>query len=224
MTKKDLCDLSVTNKWVKYYEDKGYNVALINLNEQNDYKKVINIINELVEKINNKRKEKGLKEKDIKAVVVGIPNVGKSTFINKLAGKKIANVGNNPGVTKKNVWLNTTYKMSVLDTPGVLMPRFDNQSIALNLAAMTAIRTEVLPINEVAYHILTMLNKYYPKILLYRYGLEKLTDDYESDFEKISNKLNIKSSHGIDYNRINNFIINDVKLEHIKNITFDRGI
>ncbi len=221
MTKKDLCDISVTNKWINYYENLGYKVVLTNLSSGDDYKDVLNATSEVINKINDIRKEKGLKPKEIKALVMGVPNVGKSTFINKLAHKKVASTGNKPGVTKSNTWLKTKYNMVILDTPGVLWPKMDDKLVAYNLAATGAIRLEVLPINDVAYHILECLNKYYPNKLKERYGLDKLTDDTLSDYDIIKNKLNIKGE--ASFNIISKTIIDDVRMEYIKGITLDRN-
>lgn len=220
MTKKDLCDLSVTSKWVSYYENLGYRVVLTNLSSGDDYKSVLDATRDVIDSINSIRKEKGLKPKEIKALVMGVPNVGKSTFINKLAHKKVASTGNKPGVTKSNTWLKTKYNMVILDTPGVLWPRMDDNNVAYNLAATGAIRLEVLPVNDVAYHILECLDKYYPDKLKERYGIEKLTDDTERDYEIIKSKLNVKND--ASFNIISKSIIDDVRMEYIKGITLDR--
>lgn len=219
MSKKDLCDINVTNSWIKYYEEMGYKVLLIDLNDQNDYKKITLLTNDLVSHINEKRKANGLKEKEIKACVLGIPNVGKSTLINKLAGKKVSKVGNLPGVTKSLTWLKTKYKLLILDTPGILWPKFDDEKVAFNLASMTAIKEDVLPIGDIAYYILNTLGRYYPEILNSRYKIDKVTDD---SFDIIANNIGAISNGEVDYTRVYKMIINDVKQEYIKGITFDR--
>ena len=223
MTKADLCDRTETLKWVNKYEEDGNKVILANLNSKEDFKKIIDATNEITKTINEKRIAKGLKEKQVKALVVGIPNVGKSTFINKLAGRNVAGVGNMPGFTKNLTWLRTNQNIVILDTPGILWPKFESAEVALNLAAMSAIRPEVLDIHEVAVHILKKLEKYYPEYLSERYNLNELSEDYEENYGIISQKIGASLKGGeIDYNRVSNFIINDIKLEHIKNITFDR--
>ena len=221
MTKKDLCDLKVTKEWVKYYENLGNHVLLVDLNNTQDYEKIISLTHEIMADVQEKRKDKGLKEKEIRALVIGIPNVGKSTLINRLCKRKVASVGNNPGVTKDITWLKTNSDILLLDTPGILWPRLDQGTVALNLAAFTALKQEILPIDEVAVYILQQLSEYYPNILQERYGIKKVTDVLEA-YEVIAQKIGAIKNGEVDYDRVSLKIINDIKTESIKGITFDR--
>ncbi len=225
MTKKDLCDKTITNKWIKYYESIGYHVLLLDLTNNKDYKKITTLTEKLTKKINEKRIKKGLKEKEIKALVIGVPNTGKSTLINTLAGKKVASVGNRPGITKNITWLKTKHNILILDTPGVLWPKFSSAE-GFALAATSAIKIDVLPINEVAVYILNKLWIHYPEKLKKRYNILSFDEeDIESVYKKISEVLKIPlKDNKINYKKINKIIINDIKNAKIKEITFDRGI
>ena len=221
MTKKDLADAEMAERWVKYYENLGTKTLLVDLNKEEDILKIVSVTHELARELQEKREEKGLMKKDVRVLVVGIPNVGKSTLINKMCKRKVASVGNNPGVTQHLSWLRTRSDILLLDTPGILWPKLDQGSVALNLAAFTAIKQEILPVDEVAVYILEQLSEYYPDILYENYGIRKVTDIMAS-YEAIGQKIGAMKHGEVDYDKVPLKIVNDIKGEKIKGITFDR--
>lgn len=222
MTKKDLCDLEETNKWIKYYEEKGYKVLLLDLTNNDDYKKLIKLTNEIVKPIQEKRKDKGLKSKEVKIGVIGIPNVGKSTLINKLAGKKVANTGNKPGVTKQINWLKTNSGFLLLDTPGILWPKIEDNTEALSLASTATIKMEILNMTDIGGYIITFFKNYYKEKLEEKYNIE-ISDDPNEIFTSLAKKFNYFEKDGeIDYEKISNKVYNDLVSGALKGVTFDR--
>ncbi len=220
-TKMDLCDSIETNKWIEYYESKGYNVLGFDLNNDNISKLTDYTLN-IMQDTMDKRKQKGMNERKIRVLIVGIPNVGKSTLINRLVGKKAAITGNKPGVTKSLEWVKINDSLELLDSPGILWPKFENETVAFNLASLTAIKEEVLPIDEVIMYILRTLKTYYPKILKERYNLDEVEDYFEC-MEVIGRKRGCLQKGGIvDDEKVYSVILKDIKDGVIKGITFDR--
>ena len=222
MTKYDLCDKNETNKWIRYYENKGYKVLTLDLEHTPNLKPLFKVTEELMQPINEKRISKGMKEKNARVLIIGIPNVGKSTLLNRLVGKKAVEVGNKPGVTKNLSWIRINEKIELLDTPGILWPKLDEQKVAFNLASLSAIREEILPLYDVCEYILNTLYKYYPNELENRYGLTEVDDDIINTMDIIGKRRGCLIKGGeIDYDKVINVIMNDIK-NHFNNITFDR--
>ena len=221
MTKTDLCDLDITNKWKKYYEDKGYIVVMLDLINSNNMKELYNKIDPIINELNNKRISKGLKPRRARILVVGVPNVGKSTLINRLVGKKATNVGNKPGITKSLEWIRINDKLELLDTPGILMPKINEMEVAKNLASMTVIKEEVLNIDEIAIYIINKMLSLYKDNIISRYNLTN-TDDLIEVLDQIGKKIGAIKNNEVDYDRVYLRVIKDLQEGYLGKITFDR--
>ena len=227
MTKYDLCDIENTKKWQKYYESLGYKVVLMDLINKPNLQPILDETTKLLKELNEKRRTKGLKERKARALILGIPNVGKSTLINRLVGKKATNVGNKPGITKTLEWIRINNQIELLDTPGILWPRLDNQTIALNLASMTAIKEEILDSEEVAIYIIKTMFKLYPQNIKERYNLN--IDNYDEEetdivdiLDQIGKKIGAIKNRETDYEKVYTTILKDLREGYLGKITFDR--
>ena len=220
MTKLDLCDKDKTKKWISYYEDKGYKVIPVDLLNNPNLDNIYNETNNILKELNKKRELKGLKERKLRALILGIPNVGKSTLINRLVKRKATNVGNKPGVTKNLEWIRVNSQLELLDTPGILQPKFDNQTIALNLAAMTAIKEEILDIEEVSIYIINTMLKLYPDNIINRYNL-KDTNDIVNILDEIGKKIGAIRNKETDYDKVYTTILKDLREGYLGRVTFD---
>ena len=223
MTKSDLCDLSKTNLWVGYYEDMGYKVVLVDLINNKGVSKILDVTNLLLKDIDEKREAKGLNKRRYRALIIGIPNVGKSTLINRLVGKKAAVTGNKPGVTKSLSWIKINNNVDLLDSPGILWPKLENEEESYNLASFSAIKEEVLPKGKVACYILDTMYKKYKDNLKERYGIDEFdVDDVIPTYDIIGKKRGCLIRGGeVDYDKVSNLIINDLKEGRLGKVTFD---
>lgn len=223
MTKYDLCDKNETNKFIKYYEELGYQVIPVDLMTGTNVSKIIDASEVVLKEENEKRKSKGLKPRNIRALILGIPNAGKSTLINRLVGKKSAGVGNKPGFTKSLSWIRIHKNIDLLDTPGILWPKIEDQEAAHILASFSSIKEEILNEDQIASFILRKLYELYPKSLEERYGISELDEDLIDAYDMIASRRGALTKGGVaDYERVSRIILQDFKNGYFGPVTFDR--
>lgn len=223
MSKYDMCDPKETDKFIEYYKKQGYIVIPTSVNDNNDVKQIINKSNELMQKINEDRKKKGMKPRAIRALVIGVPNVGKSTLINKLVGKKKTATGNKPGITKALGWIRINDKLELLDTPGILWPKIESNIEGYHLAGLSSIREEVLNKEDLSIYLLKRMYELYPNNLKERYEIEKIEEDIVPALDKIAKKRGALLKGGIpDYDKVYLIILRDLKEGYLGKITLDR--
>ena len=222
VTKYDLCDKEETNKILDYYRSKDFFVVSLDLMNGN-CGELINKTKEIMNDINSNRIAKGMKERAARVLIIGAPNVGKSTLINRLVGRKSVGVGNIPGFTKNLSWIRVNKDIELLDSPGILWPKMENQERAHVLAALSSIKEEILNIDQIACFILKKMFELYPDKLNERYGIAELDVDCIEAYETIGRKRGALSRGGIvDYDKVSNIIVRDLKNGYFGNITLDR--
>ena len=224
LNKSDLTDDRCTDEWVAYFKGKGYSVVKVNSRKGGGMKSIQNVIQEACrEKIERDRK-RGILNRPVRAMVVGIPNVGKSTFINSLAGKACAKTGNKPGVTKGKQWIRLNKNVELLDTPGILWPKFEDQTVGLRLALIGSIKDEIMNIEELAAELCGFMKKEYPGRLAEKYAVDEVEDNYQM-LEQIAesrhclvrgNELDTKKAASMLLDDFRNGKIGPLTLEFVK--------
>ena len=221
LTKYDLCDKSETDKIINSYKNNSIVIPLDLL--KGDVSIVINETVKLMKEENDKRKLKGMQERPARVAIIGAPNVGKSTLINRLVGRRSVNVGNKPGVTKSLSWIRINKDVELLDTPGILWSKIKDYDRGYILASFSSIKEEVARPIDVAVYILRKLEELYPDLLKERYGIDSLTDTLEEEFEVIGRLRGALQRGGVaDYLKVATIIIKDLQEGRIGKITFDR--
>jgi len=221
LNKSDLSDDKWNDKWAKFFEEKGYTVVKVNSKNKTGIKEINNAVNQACkEKIERDRK-RGIMNRPVRAMVVGIPNVGKSTFINAYAGKSCTKTGNKPGVTKGKQWIKLNKGLELLDTPGILWPKFEDQSIGLKLAVSGSINDNILNTTDMAYEFIKLIDEQYPNVISERYGFEKSEDPLET-LNQIAIKRGCKlKGDQLDIDKAALILLDDFRSGKLGRITLD---
>lgn len=222
LNKNDLAHRERTEEWKAYFEEKGYFVAMVNSKNGNGVKAVQNIVMEACKEKIERNRKRGIINRPIRAMIVGIPNVGKSTFINSFAGKACTKTGNKPGVTKGKQWIKLNKNVELLDTPGILWPKFDDQTVGLRLAFIGSIKDEILNTSDLAIELIRFLQTEYPNVLKERYEA-----DIEQDAVAILEHIAVvrfckKAGDVLDLDKAAGILLEDFRSGKLGNITLER--
>lgn len=222
LNKADLSDKASTKKWINHLTKSNVRVLEINSLNGIGINSIKPILLDLLKEKHYRLRAKGLVNIVTRVMVVGIPNAGKSTFINKMARNNIAKTGDRPGVTRTKQWIKTSIGIELLDTPGILWPKFEDEDVALNLAFTGAIKDEIMDIEELAYKLVERLSRVSPDLLKSRYKLDEISEDPLETLDNIARKRGCLMSGGrIDYNRISVILLDEFRGGKIGNITLE---
>ncbi len=222
LMKKDLADPEITREWISYFSKQGIPAAAINVNEKADIKRVIQLAKEQAQKKMDRLKQKGIQPRPARGLVIGIPNVGKSTLINRLANKKIAKTGDKPGITRQQLWVKVKKDFELLDTPGILWPKFEEELVAYRLAAIGTIKDQLLPLQDVAAFVITHLQNNYPDLLEERYEVDRDTKEMWDIFTEIGKKRGALESGGnVNFDKVADLLLRDLRTGKLGKITME---
>lgn len=221
LNKSDLADERQNEKWTQHFTEKGFFVVKANSKSGAGIRQVLPVIMEACkEKIERDRK-RGIQNRPVRAMVVGIPNVGKSTFINSFAGKACTKTGNKPGVTKGKQWIRINKNVELLDTPGILWPKFEDQEVGLKLAFIGSIKDEILQTEELAAELIRFLNRDYPGVLDEKYRIEASEDPYETLGRIAESRHCLTKGSGYDTEKAAMILLDDFRNGHLGRITLE---
>lgn len=221
LNKADLADERQNEAWKEYFQSKGFYVVKVDSRNGAGMKTIQNVIQEACKEKIERDRRRGIKNRPIRAMVAGIPNVGKSTFINTFAGKACAKTGNKPGVTKGKQWIRLNKNVELLDTPGILWPKFEDQLVGIRLACVGSIKDDILNIEELALWVLEKLKKDYPGFLEKRYGISEEGTPLET-LEAIAKARGcLKRGEELDYVKASGLIFDDFRGGKIGRITLE---
>jgi ribosome biogenesis GTPase A len=223
LNKADMADRELTKEWIRTFAKNGVKALAINAQAGEGLREITQSANELLKEKFDRLKAKGVRPRAIRAMIVGIPNSGKSTLINRLAKKNIAKTGNTPGVTKAQQWIKVGKELELLDTPGILWPKFEDQEVGIKLAITGAIKDTLLNLQDLAVYALKFMASAYPERLKERYQLDAVPEDIVELFDHIGRLRGCLMGGGlVDYDKVAELVIREIRTEKFGRITFER--
>lgn len=214
LNKADMADKEATKEWIAFFAEKGIKALAVNAQAGEGLKSITSAAQELLKDKFDRLRAKGVKPRAIRAMIVGIPNVGKSTLINRLAKRNIAKTGNTPGVTKAQQWIKVGKEMELLDTPGILWPKFEDQEVGIKLAITGAIKDTLLNLQDLTIYTIKFLERKYPERLKDRYKLQNVPDDVVELFDHIGTLRGVLTGGGlVDYDKVAELVIREIRSE-----------
>ncbi len=221
LNKYDLAEEKQNDAWVEYFKAKGFSVVKVNSKKGGGIKSIQNVIQEACKEKMERDRKRGILNRPVRAMVVGIPNVGKSTFINSLAGKACAKTGNKPGVTKGKQWIRLNKNVELLDTPGILWPKFEDQTVGLRLAFIGSIKDEILNTEELAAELINFLKERYSGVLAAKYDIIEKEDPYACLSDIAENRHCLLRGSELDMNKAAMLLIDDFRNGRLGRITLE---
>ena len=224
LNKSDLADPDQNEAWSRFFQEKGFHVLKLNSRSGSGVKGVLPLVMEACKEKIERDKRRGIKNRPVRAMVVGIPNVGKSTFINAFAGKACTKTGNKPGVTKGKQWIRINKSLELLDTPGILWPKFEDQQVGARLAMVGSIKDEILNLEELSLELLKYLHRDYPGLLKARYEIEESPEPLTMLEQIASNRKCIQKGGELDYGKAAGILLEEFRNGKIGRITLEKPL
>ena len=221
LNKSDLAEEKQNDAWVEYFKGKGFSVVKVNSKKGGGIKSIQGVIQEACKEKNERDRKRGILNRPVRAMVVGIPNVGKSTFINALAGKACAKTGNKPGVTKGKQWIRLNKNVELLDTPGILWPKFEDQIVGLRLAFIGSIKDEILNTEELAAELIQFMKKNYEGVLSEKYAIIEVDDPYQCLADIAKSRHCLLRGNELDTAKAATLLIDDFRDGRLGRITLE---
>jgi ribosome biogenesis GTPase A len=223
LNKADMADKEATKEWIAFFAEQGMKALAVNAQAGEGLKEIVQASKEILRDKFDRLRAKGVKPRAIRAMIVGIPNAGKSTLINRLAKKNIAKTGNTPGVTKSQQWIKVGKEMELLDTPGILWPKFEDQEVGMKLAITGAIKDTLLNLQDLAVYSLRFLEREYPERLRERYKFSDIPDDVVALFDHIGTLRGCLTGGAlVDYDKVAELVIREIRTEKFGPLSFER--